>query len=415
MILSLAALTTLVGCKREQMEPNPQYNAETKEVTAQFVLNIAPAGQGEQTKMTADMVQQNNNFRGIHSVHVYTYATGTASGTPYVLNSDGWTDSNAKDFPLGTLYATGQIDGKALNSENPSTEQNKERGRMLANFSKNPKDLEFQVYRRIGTDVDVADYDATGRLMTYVINRIMGATVPAGGEQNGYTNLPEISWKELGALYEYVNDLYDNRFGVPSSTPKTPMEPLDEILGKAYSTFSYIKSTEYRAGSSDAIKSMMSNMWNVIRPVTTTATPTNEGEANAKRLAIEIERRMDNYFEENWEYKTVDAIKAIVTSAELMHNEQLSEAQWAALCWDAQNPSADNFDISTYRGRARNLNKFPYLDFNIPEGAAQLSYNTTSAQFSYLNPNKPLVNPNASSFILCELACPREQHVAYER
>ena len=427
LILSLAALTTLVGCKREQMEPNPLYNAETKEVTAQFVLNIAPAGQGEQTKMTADMVQQNNNFRGIHSVHVYTYATGTASGTPYVLNSDGWTDANAKDFPLGTLYATGQIDnttgqnagassnrilqlsipvgtdavmfyGKALNSENPTMDQNKERGRMLSNFSKNPKDIEFQVYRRIGTDVDVADYDATGRLMIYVINRIMGATVPAGGEQNGYTNLPEISWKGLGALYEYVNDLYDNRFGVPSSTPKTPMEPLDEILGKAYSTFSYIKSTEYRAGSSDAIKSMMSNMWNVIRPVTTTATPTNEGEANAKRLAIEIERRMDNYFEDNWEYKTVDAIKDIVTSAERMRNEELSEAEWAALCWDAQNPSADNFDISSYGGRARNLNKFPYLDFNIPEGAAQLTYNTTSGQFSYLNPNKPLVNPNASSF-----------------
>jgi hypothetical protein len=42
---------------------------------------------------------------------------------------------------------------------------------------------------------------------------------------------------------------------------------------------------------------MMSNMWNVIRPISTTATPTNEGEANAKRLAIEIERRMDHYFE----------------------------------------------------------------------------------------------------------------------
>ena len=427
LILSLVALTTLVGCKREQMEPNPQYNAETKEVTAQFVLNIAPAGQGEQTKMTADMVQQNNNFRGIHSVHVYTYATGTASGTPYVLNSDGWTDANAKDFPLGTLYATGQIDnapgqnagtssnrilqlsipvgtdavmfyGKALNSENPTMDQNKERGRMLANFSKNPKDIEFQVYRRIGTDADVADYDATGRLMIYVINRIMGASVPAGGEQNGYTNLPEVSWKELGALYEYVNDLYDNRFGVPSSTPKTPMDPLDEILGKAYSTFSYIKSTEYRAGSSDAIKSMMSNMWNVIRPVTTTATPTDEGEANAKRLALEIERRMDHYFEDNWDYKTVDAIKTIVTSAELMHNEQLSGAQWAALCWDPQNPAGDNFDISTYSGRARNLNQYPYLDFNIPEGAAQLAYNANTGEFSYLNPNKPLVNPNASSF-----------------
>ena len=428
LILSLAGLAALVGCQREQMEPNPLYNAETKEVLAQFVLNVAAAGQGEQTKMKADMVQQNNNFRGIHSVHVYTYATNTASGkVPYVLNPDGWTDANSKDFPLGTLYAQGQIDnegdhnatsssnrilqlsipvgtdavmfyGKALNSENPSDEQNKERGRMLANFSKNPKDIEFKVYRRIGEDSDVRDYEATARLMIYVINRILGARVPDKGSQDGYTNLPAISWKDLGALYEYVNGLYNNRFDVPSTTPKTPLEPLDEILGKAYSTFSYIKSTEYRAGSSDAIKSMMSNMWNVIRPVTTTATPTNEGEANAKRLAKEIERRMDNYFEDNWEYKTVDAIKDIVTDAELMRNEELSEAEWAALCWDAQKPSDDNFDISTYRGRARDLNKYPYLDFNIPEGAAQLAYNTTSGEFSYLRPNKPLVNPNVSTF-----------------
>jgi hypothetical protein len=82
-----------------------------------------------------------------------------------------------------------------------------------------------------------------------------------------------------------------------------------------------------------------------------------------------------------------------------MHNEQLSEAQWAALCWDPQNSAGDNFDIDTYKGRARDLNKYPYLDFNIPEGAAQLAYSTTSGEFSYMNPNKPLVNPTVSSFM----------------
>ena len=112
--IALAGTLGLTACSSDDevaaVENNPNYDAATGLVKSQFVLNIAPAGQGEQTKMTADMVQQNNNFRGIHSVHIYTYATGTASGTPYVLNSDGWTDANAKDFPLGTLYATGQID-----------------------------------------------------------------------------------------------------------------------------------------------------------------------------------------------------------------------------------------------------------------------------------------------------------------
>lgn len=422
-----ALLLAAAACQREQLV-NTTDTHEVKEVAAQFVLNIAAPGQDAKTKMSADVVQQNNNFRGIHSVHIYTYATDTPSGkVPYVLNPDGWDNTNSKVFPLGELYATGQIDnegdhnatsssnrilqlsipvgtdavlfyGKALNSDEPTTAQSQERGRLLADFSQNPKDIEFKVYRRIGDDADVKDYDATARLMIFVINRIMGAKVPAGGAQDGYSNLPALTWKELGATYEYVNDLYDNRFGVPTTTPKDPIPPLDEVLGKAYSTFSYIKSTEYRAGSSDAIKSMMSSMWNVIRPISTTATPTNEGEANAKRLALEIERRMDHYFEDNWKYKTVSEIKTIVTNSEKMQGEALTENQWATLCWDPQNPTQDNFDINTYEGRARNLNHYPYLDFNIPEGAAQLAFNTTSGEFSYLHPNKPLVNPNAGTF-----------------
>ena len=409
-----ALLLAAAACQREQLVNTTDSN-EIKEVTAQFVLNIAAPGQDAGTKMSADVVQQNHNFRGIHSVHIYTYATNTPSGkVPYVLNPDGWNETNSKDFPLGVLYATGQIDnvdnhnatsssnrilqlsipvgtdavlfyGKALNSDEPTTAQNQERGRMLAEFNKNPKDIEFKVYRRIGDEADVKDYDATARLMIFVINRIMGAKVPAGGTQNGYSNLPALSWKELGALYEYTNNLYDNRFSVPSSTPTDKMIALKEILGKAYSTFSYIKSVEYRAGASEAIKSMMSSMWNVIRPISTTAIPTNDEEANAKRLAIEIERRMDHYFEENWEYKTVSEIKAIVTNSELMQGEELTENEW-------------DFNINTYEGRARDLNNYPYLDFNIPEGAAQLAYNTTSGEFSYLHPNKPLVNPNAPSF-----------------
>ena len=415
----MAGVATLVvtGCQREEQAPSPLYNPETKEVTAEFVLNISAAGRDKQTKMTADAVQQDNNFRGIHNVHIYTYATNAGTGqVPYVLSTDGpapdgWTDSNSKDFPLGTLYTSGQIDntgdknatessnrvlqlsipvgtdavlfyGKALNDEEPTMAQNKSFGRTLSVFSKTPKDIEFKVYRRIGEDYQVKDYDATARLMIFVINRIMGSKVEAGDYDATYKNLPELTWKELGEEYE----------------SGAQMQPLDEILGKAYYTFANIKSTEYRAGSSDAIKYMMSNMWNVIRPVTTTATPTDNDEANAKRLALEIERRMDEYFTDTWEYKDVSVIKTIVTDAEKLKTDALTEAQWADLCWDTDNPNGDNFDVQNYTGRASNLNNYPYLAFRIPEGAAQLSYNKSTGKFSYLHPNKPLVNPNAESF-----------------
>lgn len=434
LILSIAALATTVGCQREQMEPNPLYNSETKEVVAQFVLNVTAAGQDAQTKMTADVVQKNKNFRGIQDVHIFAYSTGTESGIPYVLKTSNWADENVKEFPLGTIFRAGQINngptiypgpdgvigtedditdpntigneenssnrvlqlsipvgtdavliyGKAVGpSNNPTAAERKTYGSTIAVYDTDPADTEFKVFRRIGTDDDVNDYDATARLMVFVINRIMTSEVEVGGEQDGYTSLPALTWKELGARYEWYNPGdYHKRFGPDS--PGEDLDPLEEILGKIYSTFTYIKDNEYRAGASAAIKYMLQNMYEVIHPVAT-ATPTEAREANAKRLAKEIEKRMTHYFLNNWQYRPIKKSTAksdptngiyeiVVDELKLMDKDE----------WDAQ------------FGGARDLNNYPYVDFNIPEGAAQLEYNPETGKFTYLNPNNALVTPDAT-------------------
>lgn len=422
--LAIVATLTMVGCQREEISVNPLYNPETKEVTANFILNVAAAEQNGSTKMTADIVQKNQNFRGIEDFHIFAYSTGTASGkTPYVLETTEWNDKTVKEFPLGVVYRSNQITntdipsedseekkttnetessrrvlqlsipvgtdavliyGKAIGAagSNPSITDSKTFGRSVAVYDVNPANTEFKVWRRIGTDADVDDYNATGRLMIFVINRILGSEVESDGSQDGYSSLPALSWKTLGAEYEYVNDLYNNRFSMSGDKPV--LIALEEILGKAYSTFTYIKNNEYRAGASKAIKYLMQNMYSVVHPVAT-ATPTEAHEANAKRLALEIQRRMTHYFNTStWEYLSIDSegsnkgIKEIVvTDLGLM-----SEAVWD-----------DNF------AGARDLNDYPYEDFNIPEGAAQLSYSAEYGTFSYMNPNKPLVNPEMASFL----------------
>ena len=404
-ILAGAAALAAVGCQREQTAPSPLYNPETREVTAQFVLNVAAAGQNAHTKQTAEAVQKAGNFRGMKDVHIYAFSTNTASGSvPYVLKTQGWTDADVKDFPLGLLYANEEISndqndnqenssrrvlqlsipvgtdavtfyGKAVNADNPTTDQSSERGRTTPSYSVNPKDIEFRAYRRIGNEDDITAYDATAGLMIFVINRIMSSEVSSGGSQDSYSSLPALTWKELGARYEYNNSLYDNRFGLDGT--KVPLVPLEEILGKVYSTFTYIKSTEYRAGSSAAIKYMMQNMYSVVRPVSV-ATPTNAEEANAKRLALEIERRMDRYFKDTWEYRSKDEIKEIVLNNLTVFADETA--------WDAE------------FGDARELNDYPYGSFHIPEGAAQLAFNPAAGTFSYLHPNKPLVNASAGTF-----------------
>ncbi len=427
LILSLAGLAALVGCQREQMEPNPLYNAETKEVTAQFVLNVTAAGQGEQTKMTSDVVQKNQNFRGIQDVHIYAFSTNTQSGTPYVLKTSDWDDSHVKEFPLGVVFRNGQIDngpvvlpgpdgelgtdddiienaneenssnrvlqlsipvgtdavlfyGRAVGpSSNPTPAERKTYGSTIDVFKPNPSETEFQVFRRIGGDDDLNDYKATARLMVFVINRIMTSAVIAGESQDGYNNLPALTWKELGARYEFTNPGdYGNRFGLSGNVEE--LDPLEEILGKTYSLFTYIKDNEYRAGSSAAIKFMMQNMYEVIQSVAT-AIPTEEREANAKRLAKEIEDRMTHYFKNNWQYRDIN------------DDEQVHNGIHDIVVNQIHLMSDDDWN-EQFNG-ARDLNDYPYGDFNIPEGAAQLEYNTETGLFAYVNPNQALVTPNS--------------------
>lgn len=429
LLLAGTVVLALSGCQREKVvEPSPLYNPDTKEVTAEFVLNVAAAGQDAKTKMSAETVQKANNFRGIDDVHIFAYSTNTNTSNgdiPYVTTSTGWSDNNVKEFQLGVVYRSSNINnenytddngtpdddtddviknnneqnssrrvlqlsipvgtdavlfyGTATGSgENPSISESKQYGRSVASFKKNPKDTEIQVYRRIGNATDESNYNATGALMIYVINHIVGSEVAAAGEQDGFTGLPKLSWKDLGARYECYNELYNNRFGLESAEQ---LDPLEEILGKTYSSFTYIKPGEYRAGASKAIKFMIENIYSVINPVAT-AIPTEENEANAKRLALEIKARMQHFFNSSWNYKDIKDSKAstifstVVDELNLMSEDE----------WDAQ-----------FAG-AKDLNKYPYEDFNIPEGAAQLEFNAETGKFNYMNPNKPLVNQLATSF-----------------
>ena len=411
----MAGVATLVvtGCQREDQAPSPLYNPETKEVTAEFVLNVTAADQDAQTKMSAEVAQKANNFRGIDDVHIFAYSTNTS--VPYVVKTTGWTSSDVKEFILGTVYRDGQISNadddnvekdsrRVLQLSIPvgtnavlfygdaiSTGIDKTNGKTIKSIKTNPAETEFQAFRRIGTDDDVESYNATARLMTFVINRIMQTNVEDGGSitvgEQTFSGLPALSWQELGAQYEYYNNLNSNRFSM-TGVPVKP-DPLEEIMGKVYSAFTFIKEGEYRAGSSKAIKFMMENMYGTINPVAN-ATPTEANEANAKRLAMEVIERMKRYFDLNtWEYlpigsKDSAADDNVIYNTVVRNNGILTDAQWS-------NP---------FTG-AQNLNDYPYGDFHIPEGAAQLRFDLVEniGTFSYANPNKPLVNYTKSEFL----------------
>ena len=389
------ALAAVVACNKKEIEQaNPNYNASTKEVTTQFVISVNTSS--PQTKMTADAVQQSSNFRGINNGRILLFKSydGTTP-LPYVLDPNL---QAAKDYPFATLMSSGDItasDNQASSSNRilqmsvptgvdaaiiygiaPKEGGNNAEGHIVYDVQDTPKNTSFSLTRRIGdTDDDITAYDQTGALMAFVLNRILAsecaALTTADPAYLGYTELDPISWRELGILYENNNEhLHGTTIPFGGVTTARPLTALEESLGRAYSEFTYIKDGEYRAGSSTAIKKMMQDMFSVVES-TISAIPGNAEEANAKRLANTIETRINNYFSSSWEYKSITDIHAFVVTTSGLE----TEANWTSKF-----------------GKAKDLNKYPYGDFNIPEGAAQLTFDRTNGTMGYRHPNQALLN-----------------------
>ena len=392
--LSVAGAIALaaVACNtKEAITDNPNYNPETREVTTQFVLSVNTGS--PQTKMTAANVQR-SGFLGIQDAHVLAYKTNMSvpalSVEAFMLNSSQATD---RDYPLGILYSNGSIDaannassssnrivqlnvpvdvdamlfyGKAINAS-PSNAT----GKLTYTVDKTPANTHFDLVKRLE---DETSYKHTGDLMVFIINRIIGSSITAmasgasysaPGDPNDpktvYTNLPALSWKDLGAKYDD-----------PAQRPG--LTGLEEILGAAYSTFTKIETGEYRAGSSAAIKGMMASLIDVVKSVQD-ANPTGDAEANACRLADQIIQRKGRYFTEAMEFLAVSSIKDNAIDAGAVADETTWNTQFSGVT---------------------NITSFPHTQFGIPEGAAQLSYSATTGKFEYLDPNQALANPGAT-------------------
>lgn len=433
-LLVSAAVLAMAACQKEQQVVDTPENG-VKEVTTQFVLNIAAA---PSTKMTATAVQQAGNFRGIQDVKLFTYKTGMTSGTPYVLSTTG---AEEKEFDFGAFFASGGIDnstgnnqsgdkavaskrvlqlsipvgvdavtfyGKATKSGSESAVNDAELGATNATattISGTPGETVIAAKSILTAGTKTDQYDATGRLMIGIINDILARGVDAISDEEmplvvKFGPLPAVTWAQYGHRYE--NDkLGDASRYKGTTTIDHPLEGLEEILGKSYYLFTYIvppsepvrPKGEYRGGSSASVKRMVSDMYKVISAASG-AEPTTPEEANAKRLADVILDRASLYFYtpgtpggNPGDYKAVSEIKSLLVTSYKIYTED----QW-----------------NTKYGGAQNLNGYPFEDFGVPEGAAQLGFYyegqnvggtvKTKDEFYYRHPNFPLVNPTMEEF-----------------
>lgn len=432
--VSIMALT-IVSCQEDPLNGSSEEGG-VREVTTQFMLNIASA---PTTKMTAEAVQQNQNFRGIQDANLFAYKTEITSGTPYILSESATPE---KHFDFGNFFSADALDNTLDSNKDPNNETGNNEGttaskRVLqlsipvgvdavlfygkATKAANSSDAAYGATntasttisgtpgstviaaQRILTDGDVVDsYDATARLMIAVINDILVRGVGATTHET-FGELPAVTWAQYGHRYELDTQGDKSRYTVDDCIDH-PVEGLEEVLGRCYYLFTYILPVsisrphgEYRAGSSFAIKKMVMDMYRVVSAAAG-ATPTTAYEANAQRVAKVVLDRAKLYFNTDTtdgtpdgNYESIETIKDLLVT----QYEIFSETQWTT-----------NFN------GAKDLNKFPYEDFGVPEGAAQLGFykkGDTRAekdgggtalvdQFYYYHPNHPLVNPEMADF-----------------
>ena len=396
--IALTGIQVLSSCSSEDAlaDATTYNNSETTEVTTgevytELVLNVATSP-NQFTRQSAATVQRASNFRGMKDAKLIGLSTGNSSWlAPFAGTSTDY-DVN-KTFDLGTLYGSTAVSNEGTNNSTNSSRRVLELamplntdamlvyaraipsgdaeadGKVTMTVDATPENTTFALNPRLGSRS--AEYNQTCALAIKILNRIISSSVaelstPGAYSNEGYTNvgtLRALTWKDLAAEV---------------ADPTSDDSPLEEILGNAFNTLTTINTNEYRAGSSSAISSIAYYLYNTALHVFN-ATPTGDAELNAQRLAYEIMRRIQNYFEKYTESETAIAFLNISTIKENM-------------C-QATGMTSEAFDAAYGSVQHGDLKAFP-TSFGLPLGVALLNYDATNGFTHQTPPTSLLQNGN---------------------
>lgn len=398
--IALTGATMFAGCSSGDetiVENNPNYNAVTNEVTAQFVLNVSSAT-GNTTRQSADVVQKNANFRGLKDAKLIGLSTGHST---YLAPYDGEATTDdaykvKKTYDLGTLYAASSISNAGTDNRDNSSRRvlqlalplqtdamlvyaraipegtDEENGKVTMNITPNPENITFSLASRLGDNSEA--YEQTLNMAAAIINRVMSVslaatTTPWKNEGNNTTSeaiLPAITWKDLPGNSSYA---------------------LEDLLASAYLEMTTIATGEYRAGNAIAIKKMMYELHRTMNTIYG-ATATNDREFNAQRLAYDIKTRIGKYFG-NLTAENTTSFHNVGSSIDAVGTIAASLKEGGAV--------TNQEDFNSKYGKVTNdlLATFP-SSFGLPEGVAQLTVSDDKV-FSYKTTNNSLLGSGTVS------------------
>ena len=390
-IILLASGAGFSSCSSDSADPTGGTGVAGQVVKTQFAINI-PYGNNSSTnqakkvtRMTADMTQQNNNFRGISDIVLLTFSgdpetAGTINADkPISISTDG--NAYAQDdyrrlyrdieIPVGTRYIA--FYGKA--PRNSETEIKTGRitdegtsGTTLANISHKLEPIN-----------STADFttDDDAKTIIKALNAIANAKVKEG--ETDYT------WANI------VN---------ASPLPSWLTEHEKEFLADRYTSF--IKLT---AGSKTSVTACIESLKDALAGETPGA-----GVSNAKRLTAEIYQKCQDALTEieglgnfpgnrlpdgaaalKWREGESTFAYSVPGSANFVTGDNIN---YQKICYPAELSYFVNTETMVSNDDMSNLNEFPsYTDWTKPTGADWTGKNFTKGEVTNLTKTVGLKDP----------------------
>ena len=364
-----------------QVPDNPTYDPVAGTVKSQFVLNIAS---NAKTRSGATTVQAGGeNFRGIDNTLLFAFKT---SGTGFV-NATSAAAAAANRYDLGTVAAANSLNNDGSNSHRilelamptgtdamlfygkaikSSTDKDEEVGKVTYSVSgSTATGFHFDLNNRVAGNSDKYEHAAQilAAIMTKIVNvsgtyTVVKTKYPSWSGSDG--DVLTSTWKEM------------NPDAKPAGQGRT-LSPLEEILYKAFTTLTTYGTYELRGGSANAIHTTVKDLYSVTIKVAN-AIPTSPYEELAKHLAQQINNQITSYFTSS-ETEAVTGFKG----ADVIKSAMGSD-------WN------DNWNdvLST------DISEFP-ATFNLPEGAAQLTYTAETNTFAHKHPGTSLLDKSTTT------------------
>lgn len=415
-------------------EANPNYNANTNEVYAQFVFNVSTGNQATSRQSSAATQAVNTEtFRGITNAALFTYKLGT-DGKHLAA-----ADVANKYIDLGQVMASATIDnthshrvlemslpintntmlfyGKAPEGTASSAEAAKGysaydvyghlddftvAGGTGDNLNKDITAANFELGKRM-TATNKTKYTNIQKLLGGVLTCIINTKI-ANGDHVALSAADyglAVATDEYPAVISWA-DYANNNSTSPVETTHE-LYPLEKKLADVYKAMTSIQTSsgELRAGYGAAILHTVQDMWSVINSVKC-ATPFSKGEAVAKKMAELIHDRISSYF--NGTVPTTGDNKGgAVTDVTFKAVNTMMSTFSTDAAWPTEagtKPTISGIESET-------LATFP-MTYAVPSGAAHYDWKSATKQFEYVTDYNSSSVGGASGFTVDSYYYPAE-------